>query len=127
MKIELSSKKAKEKRISDYTDRTFTINNQVYSSSIIVTASGSVTTWSANRLVDITAQHIEALVLLKPEIIIIGSGKRTQFLSDQCAVVALSKGIGIESMDSGAACRCYNVLKEEGRAIVAGLLLVGAD
>jgi len=126
MKIELSTHKEDKNKISSYSESSFTINEQVYSTSIIISASELIAPWSANIFNDLALQHIEQLISFQPEIIIIGTGKQVNFLPEQLTSVALEKGIGMELMDSGAACRSYNLLLEEGRQVVAGLLLPGA-
>ena len=93
----------------------------------IISTITNISSWPVKKFSDITAKHIADLIVLRPELIIIGSGNKARFLPDQCSFLALSNNIGIETMDSGAACRSYNLLQSDGRRIVAGLLLPGAD
>ncbi len=59
----------------------------------------------------------------RPELVIFGSGERLQFVSPGLYRCLIEAGIGVETMDTGAACRTYNVLASEGRSVVAALLL----
>jgi len=67
--------------------------------------------------------HIEKILSLKPELIIIGTGNKLVFPPAEAYSAAISFGIGIDFMDTRAACRTYNILMSENRNIVAGLIL----
>jgi len=60
---------------------------------------------------------------LQPEIVVLGSGPRQRFPEPRLLAAIMTRGIGCEVMDTGAACRTYNVLVSEGRRAVAALLL----
>ena len=55
--------------------------------------------------------------------IVIGSGPKQEFPAPEVLGAVMSRGIGCEVMDTGAACRTYNILASEGRTVVAALLL----
>jgi hypothetical protein len=57
------------------------------------------------------------------ELVIFGSGSRIRFAAPAVLRPLIERGIGIETMDTAAACRTYNVLASEGRAVVAALLI----
>ena len=59
---------------------------------------------------------------LEPELILVGTGARQIFPAPAFAAQFLRAGIGVEIMDTGAACRTYNVLVAEQRRVVALLL-----
>ena len=59
---------------------------------------------------------------LKPELVIFGSGSRIRFVRPALLRALIERRIGIETMDTGAACRTYNVLLAEGRSVLAALL-----
>jgi uncharacterized protein len=61
----------------------------------------------------------------KPELVIFGSGQRLRFPAPQLLQGLIKQGIGVETMDSGAACRTFNVLAGEGRHVVLALLPLG--
>ena len=69
------------------------------------------------------AEHFEQLVALAPELVIFGSGQRLRFPAPALMRSLIERRIGVETMDTAAACRTYNVLASEGRAVVAALLL----
>ena len=69
-----------------------------------------------------TEAHIDALLELDPQVILLGTGARQIFPAMALLARGLARSIGIEVMDTGAACRTYNILMAEGRQVVAGLL-----
>ena len=69
------------------------------------------------------AEHFEQLVQLGPELVIFGSGRRLRFAAAPLLRSLIDRRIGVETMDTAAACRTYNVLASEGRAVLAALLI----
>jgi uncharacterized protein len=67
--------------------------------------------------------HVEALLVLQPELVILGTGQRQIFPAAAFMAGFLRKGVGIEVMDNAAAARTYNLLAGEGRRVVAGFIL----
>ena len=67
--------------------------------------------------------HLDALLALAPELLVLGTGQRQVFPSPAVMAACLTRGIGIEVMDNAAAARTYNVLAGEGRRVVAGFVL----
>ena len=70
--------------------------------------------------------HLDALLALAPELLVLGTGQRQVFPSPAVMAACLTRGIGIEVMDNAAAARTYNVLAGEGRRVVVALLLADA-
>ena len=99
------------------------IGEATYRSSVIVTASALIEDWRPARMDDLQPADLEPVVALKPAVLLIGSGPRQQF-PDRAVLAALyAARIGFEIMDTGAACRTYNVLVAEGRDVAAALML----
>ena len=69
----------------------------------------------------VTLDHLAPLIEEQPDIIILGTGEVQRFPDHDVVARLLVKGIGLEVMDTGAACRTYNVLASEGRAVAAAL------
>ena len=63
------------------------------------------------------------MLALAPELVIFGSGQRLRFVAPALLRPLIERRVGVETMDTAAACRTYNVLASEGRAVVAALLL----
>lgn len=72
----------------------------------------------------LTASHLDRLAELRVDIVILGTGQRQQFLDFAITRSLLERGIGLETMDTAAACRCYNVLAAENRSVAAALYMI---
>ena len=99
------------------------VGNQSYSGSVIVPWSGPVRAWAPADFNAVTQAHLDEILQLQPELVIFGSGARLRFPPPALLRGLIARRIGVESMDSAAACRTYNVLVSEGRTVVAALLL----
>lgn len=99
------------------------VHQTPFSSSVLVPWQGEVQVWPVATPAELQATHFEQLLGLRPELVIFGSGERQQFVSPALYRCLIERRIGIETMDSAAACRTYNVLVNEGRKVVAALLL----
>jgi len=102
------------------------VNGQEHRDSVVVPWQGSVQPWPVARFEALTEAHFAALVQLKPELVIFGSGARLRFARPAILRPLIDAHIGIETMDTAAACRTYNVLLAEGRSVVAALLFESA-
>jgi uncharacterized protein len=102
------------------------VNGQRHDGSLLVPWKGDVQPWVVAGLDALAAVHFEALLALKPELVIFGSGSRLRFISPAHYRSLIQARIGLETMDTAAACRTYNVLAAEGRSVVAALLDAGA-
>jgi uncharacterized protein len=103
------------------------VNNQRFEGSLLVPWKGEVRPWSAQDHATLTAEYFDEVLKLKPELVIFGSGVRLRFISAALYRCLIDARIGLETMDSAAACRTYNVLAAEGRSVVAALLPTLAD
>lgn len=99
------------------------VNGERYNSSIVISAMGQCFAWDCPQFDDLLPVHFEQLGALNPELILFGSGDRTRFPKGQWLQPLYSRRIGVETMDTQAACRTYNFLAGEGRRVVAALLL----
>lgn len=97
------------------------INDTVCRNPVIVSAS-AITPGPEVGIQALRAEHAAALLALEPELVLVGTGARQQFPDPEFGAQFLRLGIGFESMDTGAACRTYNVLIVESRRVVALLL-----
>ena len=94
-----------------------------HAGSVLVPWVGAVQPWPAAALEDLEAAHFEAVAAQAPEVVIFGSGMRLRFAPPALMRALIERRIGVETMDTGAACRTYNVLASEGRRVLAALLL----
>ena len=95
--------------------------------SIVIGSRGEKFDWNCARFEDLTEQHFAQLAASQPELVIFGSGARLRFAPPALLRALMQKRIGIETMDTLAACRTYNILAGEGRQVIAALLIETKD
>ena len=99
------------------------VNRQRHEKSIVVLPDRIITDWAATSFEALAAAHLEALVGLGQEIILLGTGNILRFPRPEILRPLIEAGIGLEVMDVQAACRTFNILVAEGRRVGAALLL----
>lgn len=99
------------------------VNRQRHTQSLVVSGERLITDWPVASLEGLGADHMAALVELKPEIVLLGTGARFQFPEPALLAPLYKAGIGVEAMDTPAACRTYNILQGEGRNVIAALIV----
>ena len=99
------------------------VDRKSYRTSILVYAEKQVTIWAPNDLSQLTLDDLQSLIELKPALILLGTGENLIFPSAELLSPLAEQQIGVEVMDTAAACRTYNVLMAEGRDVLAALLL----
>lgn len=91
--------------------------------SVVIVSHGKNFDWKCARFEELTEAHFALLAQLDTELVVFGSGTRLRFPAASLTRSLIERQIGIESMDTQAACRTYNILAGEGRKVVAALLL----
>jgi uncharacterized protein len=99
------------------------VNDEVYRSAIILSASTVHATPDIRDMEDLVHLDPSRILALDPELVLLGTGARQIFPAASFRAQFLSAGIGVEVMDTGAACRTFNVLVAEQRRVVALLMV----
>ena len=99
------------------------VNGDRIDHSVIVGSDGQRIAWPAATFEALDASHFSQLADLGVEVVLFGSGSRIRFPSPAWVVPLAARRIGLETMDTAAACRTYNILAQEGRTVAAALLL----
>ena len=99
------------------------INNERVDSSVVVGSRGERFEWDCTRFDQLGAEHFAQLAALGAELIIFGSGARIRFPQAAWLQPLMAQRTGVETMDTPAACRTYNILASEGRHVVTALLI----
>lgn len=99
------------------------VNGERFTSSLVISPAGKRMLWNCAQFEDLQLSHFEQLADLDTELVIFGSGSRIRFPHPSLIQTLYARRIGVETMDTQAACRTYNFLAAEGRKVVAGLLL----
>jgi uncharacterized protein len=109
--------------ISGYGPGWVGVNGEKITSSVIVASTGERIVWNASRFEDLGEAHFAQLAALGPEVAIFGSGERIRFPRPAWLRPLVEANIGLETMDTAAACRTYNILAQEGRKVAVALLI----
>lgn len=116
----------KGRRVIDgYGGGGFRIAGESHRGSILVLP-GRVLPWPVQSAVEISAENLAPVVAgdPTPAILLIGCGKGAAMIPAALRQALRDKGVVIDAMDTGAACRTYNVLLSEERRVAAALIAV---
>ncbi len=89
--------------------------------SCLLSATTLIDDWPPQQMSSLSAEHMETIKQMKPELLLLGSGSKMSFPKPEQLALLIKLGIGYEVMDTAAACRTFNVLVAEGRGVVAAL------
>lgn len=123
MKLSLSDE-SQSNSISAYAEGCFTVRGQVFTGSHIFWPDLPPKPWSATSIENLSAEDFEQIASEKVEAIIIGTGQKLVFPDDSILETIYRQSIGVEIMDTAAACRTFNILVSEDRNILAALIPV---
>jgi uncharacterized protein len=98
------------------------INGQTHQSSLIVGHDRLLPDWPVAKLEDLASEHLSGLDQ-GCDVVLLGTGARQRFPQPSVLRFLFEKRIGVEVMDTAAACRTFNILLAEGRAVVAALII----
>jgi uncharacterized protein len=109
--------------ITGYGDGYIEINKIPYSHAVLLSSDGEILEWAAKSFEELSSSDFAQMASLKPELIIIGTGKRQRFPKPELLKTLIEAKLGFEIMDSQAACRTYNILVGEGRQVLLALIV----
>jgi uncharacterized protein len=123
--MKLQPDKSNSLTINAYGPGWIEVNGQRFTSSLIVSslAGSSPQVWDVSRFEDLSLPDFEVLAQTGAELVLFGSGQRLRFPQAAWLASLIQQGIGMETMDTAAACRTYNILASEGRKVAVALLL----
>jgi uncharacterized protein len=99
------------------------VGERTHTSSVILTATAIIEGWRPGSVQDLTAADLEPVLGLAPEVVLLGTGAHQQFPDSAVLRILYEQRIGVEIMDTSAACRTFNVLVSEGRSVAAALIV----
>lgn len=99
------------------------VNDQTLTQSIIISSEKLIENWKPQHFSELTSDHLTIIITLHPTILLIGTGTKIHFPPIEMYGNLINQGIGVEIMDTSAACRTYNALTAEGRKVVAALII----
>lgn len=125
MKLSLEKGTASH-RIRAYGAGVITINETDYHEPLVVMPEALISPWTPPALDALRAEDFDSLIEHGREIVLLGTGQRQRFPPYRLLADMARRGIGLEIMDTAAACRTYNVLMAEDRRVAAALLMIEA-
>lgn len=108
-------------QIEAYRPGQLTVNGHTHSEAILIDTGHTLRPAGLAAPADLQAEHFDAALAAKPEIILIGTGPKQQFIHPRLTARAAAAGVGVECMSTEAACRTHMLLQSEGRRIWAWL------
>ncbi|MDR7052522.1 uncharacterized protein J2X54_005027 [Duganella sp. 3397] len=117
----------KYQTITGYDQTGVEINAQRYNYSLVVLPEMPPRAWNAPTFESLTVEHFDLIGADDPDVVILGTGARQRFIHPRLTAALTLRRIGVECMDSQAACRTYNILMGEGRKVALALIIDTAE
>ena len=123
MQIALETLSSEVNQIRSYQQGSIQVNDKIYDQSIIIAPKAPVKLWAPQSYAELKVEHLSCVAEFKPQIILFGTGYKMLFPGPEIRLVIQKLQLGVEFMDTAAACRTYNILLAEDRNVVAALLI----
>jgi uncharacterized protein len=116
---------------TSYTQKIFTahgsgyvvVSGERYEHSLVVAPEHVLTDWRPENFESLEESHFTYFLTLKPEILLVGTGTQQRFGHPRLYQALIAERIGVEFMDTPAACRTYNILMAEDRKVLAAIIV----
>lgn len=108
--------------VTAYGEGWIEINAERFDHPVLVQPEAPVQRWEPARFEELDASHFEPILAQAPEVVLLGTGPIQRFPHPRLTAALAARRIGVEAMDTRAACRTYNILMVEGRRVLAALL-----
>jgi len=122
MKLHASSNQQYQ-TVSGYFPGGVEINGKPFDYSLLVLPESAPRSWPVARFEELTLEHFQQLAAEGPDVVILGTGERQRFVHPRLTAPLTAKQVGVECMDTNAACRTYNILMGEGRKALLALII----
>lgn len=109
--------------VHSYGDGWVRVGEQLFTSSLVMDTTGQLFDWNCLRFEDLGPQHFDRLAAMGSEALIFGSGRHLRFAPAYITKSLIEAQVGIDTMDTHAACRTYNVLAAEGRRVTLAIVI----
>jgi uncharacterized protein len=104
-------------------EQAITVGERDLTESFLLLPDRVVEHWPVTRVQTLDSAHVEPMLALQPELVLLGTGARQAFPAASFMAGFLRKGVGIEVMDNAATARTYDLLAGEGRRVLAAFIL----
>jgi len=109
--------------VTGYGPGWISVSGEKVSRSVVITSNGEQFDWGGSNFSDLASTHFDQLADLSVELVIFGSGAQLRFVPPSWLGRLMQRGLGMETMDTFAACRTFNILAGEGRKVAAALVI----
>jgi uncharacterized protein len=109
--------------VTGYDETGVEINAVHFDHSLVVMPEEPPQAWDISAFADLTPAHFQQILARQPQVVILGTGAKQRFIHPRLAADLTAQHIGVECMDSQAACRTYNILMAEGRRVALALVI----
>lgn len=109
--------------VTGYDETGVEINAVHFGRSLIVLPETEPRDWPVASFEALTEEHFAQILADAPDVVILGTGTRQRFVHPKLTAALTMRRIGVECMDSQAACRTYNILMGEGRKATLALII----
>jgi uncharacterized protein len=99
------------------------VNGERHDRSIVVLSKEVRCDWVVASFDELTEMHFSYFLALKPDVLLLGTGTKQRFPHPRLYRALTDAGIGVECMDTPAACRTYNILVAEDRRVIAAIII----
>ncbi|MRW89300.1 hypothetical protein GJ699_04825 [Duganella sp. FT80W] len=117
----------KYQTVTGYDETGVEINAVRYNYSLIVLPETPPRAWAAPTFESLSVEHFNIIGADNPDVVILGTGDKQRFIHPKLTAALTMRRIGVECMDSQAACRTYNILMGEGRKVTLALVIGPGD
>ncbi|MFQ5982561.1 MAG: Mth938-like domain-containing protein [Woeseiaceae bacterium] len=99
------------------------VGDELVHSDVALTGEEIIRDWQASRIGELSEEDLQPLFASDPELILLGTGRQPIFPPRELVFALARRGVGLEAMDTAAACRTFNILVSEGRRVAAVLII----
>lgn len=117
------NQEAHHQTVTAYDEKSITINHVCFSQNLLVLPDAVPVLWPVSGFDSLTPGNFSAVIAAQPDLLLIGTGRQPRFLPPQLLVYLSSEKIAVETMNTHAACRTFNLLLSEGRRVALALFL----
>ena len=109
--------------VTAYDESSVEINAITFKHSLLVLPELQPIAWPVANFAALTEEHFQLIAAHLPDVVILGTGMKQRFAHPKLTACLINLGIGVECMDSQAACRTYNILMTEGRKVALAVII----
>lgn len=111
--------------IKAYSAHSVTVNEEEYTQNIILSSEKGVAPLECKTVEQLSIEMLSSFLSEQPDMLLIGTGEQHLMIHPELVAFLASHKVGVENMDTKAACRTFNLLANEDRNVIA-LLFVSA-